>query len=224
MTYILYTGSTPNPQKAAILLEELGQPYEIRHVDFSRNEQKTPEFQKLNPNGKVPVLIDPDADGFTLVESGAILLYLAEKNGQFLPPDPLERSETVQWVMWQMAGLGPMFGQFMFFAAAYDNGMPKATERYQIEIMRLFKLLDDRLDGREYIAADQHTVADMAAWPWITVMLRAQIPMEDFPNIKEWYDRLAQRQTYVDGMAKLGEKSEEQRMSGFKLATVGVGS
>lgn len=224
MTYILYTDSTPNPQKIAILLEELGQSYEVRHVDFSTNEQKTSEFQKLNPNGKVPVLIDPDADGFTLVESGAILLYLAEKHGQFLSPDPLEKSETIQWLMWQMAGLGPMFGQFMVFAAAYDNSMPEATGRYQKEIMRLFTLLDDRLAGREYIAADQHSIADMAVWPWITVMLRAQIPMEDFPNIKEWYDRLALRQAYVNGMAKLGDKSEEQRMRGFKLATVGVGS
>lgn len=224
MSYILYTDSTPNPHKVSILLEELGLAYEVRHVDFSNDEQKFPAFLKVNPNGKVPVLIDTDMADFVVVESAAILLYLSEKHGKFLPADPLKKSETVQWLMWQMSGLGPMFGQFMVFAAAFENRMPEGTGRYQKETLRLFKLLDDRLEGRDYIAADEYTIVDIAVWPWIRVMLRTEIPMSDFPNIKEWFERLSVRQAHVDGIDKLGEKSEEKRMKGFRLATVGVGS
>ena len=221
MTLTVYTDSTPNPYKVTILLESLGLDYDFMNLDFSKNEQKTPEFMKINPNGKVPVL---DDDGFVVIESGAILMYLAEKHGRFLPTDAQKKSETLQWLMWQMAGLGPMFGQLLVFAVAFGNDMPRATERYQKEVLRLLGVLDQGLEGKDWVAAGEHTIADMAIWPWVRMTERAQIPLDGMPNLKRWYERLGKMDAYITGVEKLGDKPEETRMKGFFGATVGVGS
>ncbi|GGX71164.1 thiol:disulfide oxidoreductase [Tateyamaria omphalii] len=221
MTLTVYADSTPNPYKVTILLESLGLDYDLVHLDFSKNEQKTPEFLKINPNGKVPVLVD---DGFTVIESGAILMHLAEKHGRFLPKDVQKKSETLQWLMWQMAGLGPVFGQLLVFAVAFGNEMPRATKRYQAEVLRLLSVLNSGLEGKDWVAAGEHTNADMAIWPWVRMTERAQIPLVDMPNLKRWYERLGQMDAYITGVEILGDKPEETRMKGFFGATVGVGS
>jgi len=222
--YHLYTHSTPNPYKVSIALEELGLPYTFQNLHFSESEQKSPAFLKINPNGKVPVLVDREADDFTLVESGAILLYLAEKHQALLPKEAMARSETIQWLMWQMSGLGPMFGQFMVFAVPFENRIPEATQRYQKELVRLLHLLDQRLQDRTYLAANEHTIADIAVWPWIRLLERTPIALSDFPHIQSWFQRLAQRPAYIQGVDKLGDEPEKVKMQGFFKATIGIGS
>ena len=221
MAYTLYTDSTPNPYKVHIALEELGVGYESVHVDFSEEDQKKPEFLTLNPNGKVPVLVDHDEGDFVVIESGAILLYLAEKHGILLPEDKFKRSEAVQWLMWQMGGLGPMFGQFMVFAMPFENRMPEATARYETEVKRLFSVLNTRLEGRDYIA-DDHSVADMACMGWMWPVPRVGWDLNEWPNVKAWHDRCMTRPAYQRGFAAAGEKPDEKRFKGFAMATVGL--
>ncbi len=163
--YFLFTDSTPNGFKISIALEELGVPYDYHNVDFSMQEQKTPKFLKINPNGKIAVLIDKTANDFTLFESWAILQYLAEKHGALLPNDIKDKSKTIQWLTWQMAGLGPMFGQFLVFVVPFNNRQPKATERYAKETKQLLGVLNNHLQGKQFIAAKQHTIADIACYP-----------------------------------------------------------
>ncbi len=222
--YFLHTDSTPNGFKVAIALEELGVSYDFRNIDFSIEEQKTSDFLKINPNGKIPVLIDKTANDFTIIESGAILQYLAEKHNALLPSEVKAKSETIQWLMWQMSGLGPMFGQFLVFAIPFGDSLPEATARYEKETKRLLGILDIRLKDQEFIAAGQHTIADIACYPWINMMNRAQWPMSDFPNIERWFNNLSERDGYQKGMAVPGDKPDEKRMKGFKLATIGVGT
>jgi GST-like protein len=168
----LYSLPTPNGVKVAIMLEETGLPYEPHRVDFASNDQLSPEFLSLNPNNKIPAIIDPDGPGgapLALFESGAILLYLAEKTGQLLPPDPARRYETIQWLMFQMGGIGPMFGQLGFFhkfaGKDYDDKRPR--DRYAAECRRLLGVLDGRLRGRNWIMGDEYTIADIATLPWV---------------------------------------------------------
>ncbi|MDJ0570639.1 MAG: glutathione S-transferase N-terminal domain-containing protein [Pleurocapsa sp. MO_192.B19] len=220
----LYTDSTPNGFKISIALEELELEYKAHNVDFSVNEQKTPEFLALNPNGKIPVIIDRDNDDFIVIESGAILLYLAEKTGKLLPTNSKERSEVIQWLMWQMSSLGPMFGQLLVFAVPYENRLPEATQRYQKETLRLLQVLDKRLEEREFIIGNQHTITDIACFPWVRMTQRAQIPLSGCPNLNRWFQSLAARSAYQRGLAVPGDKPEEKRLQGFKAATVGIGS
>jgi len=168
----LYSLPTPNGVKASILLEETGLPYEPHLVSFETNDQLTPEFLSLNPNNKIPAIIDPDGPGgrpLALFESGAILVYLAEKTGRFLPQDAAARYETLQWLMWQMGGVGPMFGQLGFFHkfAGKDYEDKRPRDRYVAESRRLLGVLDQRLAGREWIMGDEYTVADIATFPWV---------------------------------------------------------
>ncbi len=168
----LYSLPTPNGVKASIMLEETGLPYEAHLVSFERNEQLSPEFLSLNPNNKIPAIIDPNGPGgaaLPLFESGAILLYLADKSGQLMPKDPALRWQTVQWLMFQMGGVGPMFGQLGFFhkfaGKDYDDKRPR--DRYVGESKRLLGVLDKHLEGRAWMMGDEYTIADIAIWPWV---------------------------------------------------------
>src|SRR5215217_8567907 len=168
----LYSTPTPNGVKVSIMLEEPELPYEPHFINIGQNETWTPEFLSLNPNGKIPSIIDPDGPGgkpLPLFESGAILLYLAEKTGKLLPSDPARRYETIQWVMFQMGGIGPMFGQLGFFhkfaGREYEDKRPR--DRYVAESKRLLKVVDERLKGRDWILGDAYSIADIAIFPWI---------------------------------------------------------
>lgn len=192
----LYSLNTPNGVKAGIMLEETGLPYEAHLVDIAADDQKTPEFLSLNPNGKIPALIDPngpDGKPLPLFESGAILIYLAEKTGKFL--DPAQRYETIAWLMWQMGGLGPMFGQVGFFhkfaGRAYEDKRP--LERYVNESKRLLGVLDGRLEGREWIMGD-YSIADIASLGWVRNLIgfyeaRDLVGFDDFGNVGAWLER-----------------------------------
>ena len=168
----LYSLPTPNGVKVSIMLEECGLPYEAHRVSFDTNDQFTPEFLSLNPNNKIPAILDPNGPGgqpLALWESGAILIYLAEKTGKFLPADPARRYETLQWLMFQMGGVGPMFGQVGFFTifAGKDFEDKRPRDRYTAEARRLLGVLNQRLQGRQWIMGDDYTIADIATWPWV---------------------------------------------------------
>ena len=199
----LYSLPTPNGIKASAMLEEIGLAYEPHWVDFDASDQMSPEFMSLNPNNKIPAIIDPDGPGgnpIGLWESGAILIYLAEKSGRFLPVGAAERYETLQWLMFQMGGIGPMFGQFGFFhkfaGKEYEDKRP--FERYRDESRRLLGVLDGHLESREYLAGGEYTIADIAIWPWVRAMVDFYEADEimDFDSLTHadaWLDRCIHR-------------------------------
>ncbi len=199
----LYSLPTPNGIKVSAMLEECGLAYEPHLVKFADDDQFTPEFLSLNPNNKIPAIIDPDGpDGapMGLWESGAILVYLAEKTGKFLSHDPVTRYQTLQWLMWQMGGVGPMFGQFGFFHAfaGKDIEDKRPYTRYKEETQRLLGVLDDRLEGRDFIMGDDYSIADIAVWPWVRVLkghydAHHILDLDDFPNVLKWFDKCANR-------------------------------
>jgi glutathione S-transferase len=182
MAITLYTAATPNGWKISIALEEMGLPYEVRALDFSTNEQKSDWYVKINPNGRIPALLD---DGFALFESGAILLYLAEKTGRFLPGEAQGRSRVIQWLMLQMSGVGPMMGQANVFLRYFPEKIPAVIERYQREVTRLFGVLDRQLAQHEYIAGD-YSIADMALWPWVSGHDYSGVGIEEFRHLQRW--------------------------------------
>jgi GST-like protein len=194
-----YGRPTPNGVKVSIMLEELGVPYEAHAVDINKDENKLPEFVSLNPNGKIPALIDPDGPGgepIGLFESGAILLYLADKTGQFIPADPAKRWETIAWLFWQMGGVGPMFGQVGFFhkfaGAAFEDKRPR--DRYVAEARRLLSVLDTRLDGRTWIMGDDYTIADISLLGWVRNLIGFYaageiVGVSDFGHVAAWLER-----------------------------------
>jgi len=182
MTIKLYTAATPNGWKISIALEELGLPYEVRVIDFAAQEQKADWYVKLNPNGRIPTL---DDDGFIMFESGAILIYLAEKTGKFLPRDVHGRSRVLQWLMFQMSGIGPMMGQANVFFRYFPEKIPPVIERYQREVMRLFGVLDRQLASHEYIAG-KYSIADMALWPWVSGYEWSGVSVAEFPSLERW--------------------------------------
>jgi GSH-dependent disulfide-bond oxidoreductase len=182
MAIKLYTAATPNGWKISIALEEMGLPYLVRVIDFSAMEQKADWYVKLNPNGRIPTLED---EGFTLFESGAILVYLAEKTGRFLPQGVQERSRVLQWLMFQMSGIGPMMGQANVFFRYFPEKIPPVIERYQREVTRLFGVLDRQLATHEYIAG-AYSIADMALWPWVSGHDYSGVSVEEFPSLKRW--------------------------------------
>jgi len=211
----LYSFPTPNGIKVSAMLEETGLDYEPHLVRFRQGEQKTPDFLALNPNGKIPAIIDPDGPGgvpLPLWESGAILIYLAEKSGRFLSTDPALRHQTLQWLTWQMSGPGPMFGQFGFFhrldGAAYEDRRP--FERYRTETLRLLAVLEARLDGRDCIAGDGYSIADMALWPWIRMLHGRYDGVETlglprFTNIDRWFRACSERPASLRALTIPGE-------------------
>ena len=198
----LYTWGTPNGRKVSILLEELGLPYAVHAVDISKRQQFEPTFLAVNPNGKIPAIVDQDAEGgpFAVFESGAILMYLAEKTGRFWPKPLRERYAVTQWLMFQMGGLGPMAGQGHHFRRAAPEQIPYAVERYGNETRRIYGVMDKRVAGERYLAGE-YSIADMACYPWIARHEWQQIDLTEFPNLKRWFDELTDRPAVVKGMA-----------------------
>ena len=192
-----YTWSTPNCRKVSILLEELGLPYKVHPVDINNGAQHKPEFLAISPNNKVPAIVERGT-GIALFESGAILLYLAEKHGKFLPTAPQARAEVIQWLMWQMGGLGPMAGQAHHFLKNNPGKAPYAENRFKTETARLYRVLNQQLDGRDYICGD-YSIADIACWPWVSRHEWHQVDLADFPNIRAWYRRILSRDAVQKG-------------------------
>ncbi|MEM9304258.1 MAG: glutathione binding-like protein [Pseudomonadota bacterium] len=192
----LYTASTMNGWKPVIFLEEAEVDYELTPIDFSKKEQKSAAYLKLNPNGRIPTIVDRGNDDFVVFESGAILWYLAEKYDRFLDADPKRRSETLQWVMFQMGGIGPMMGQAMYFqriAEPQGHRDDFAIKRYVDESRRLLEVLDTRLDGREYLVGDGYSIADMVTYPWARAYYWAKVSVDGLPHLQRWFDRIDDR-------------------------------
>ena len=188
-----YTAATPNGYKISILLEEAGIPYTPHFLNLGEQDQKAPEFLAINPNGRIPAIVDRDADDFAVFESGAILLYLAEKTGQFLPTDAKGRSTAIQWLMWQMGGLGPIMGQLNVFSRYFPERLPAAIERYERESYRLFGVLEGRLGETPWLAGPDYSIADMASWPWVAAHAWPGLSLDDYPRLAEWHARIAAR-------------------------------
>ena len=187
----LYTWTTPNGRKASIVLEELGLPYTVKPINIMANEQFAPEFLAISPNNKIPAIVDHDT-GIHLMESGAILMYLAEKTGRLMPSDIKGRFEVIEWLMWQMGGFGPMLGQAHHFLEFNPGKAPYAEERYGKETERLYRVLDKRLEGRDYVCGE-YSIADISIWPWATRFDWQRIDLDDYPNVKRWYVAIAGR-------------------------------
>jgi GST-like protein len=203
LTIQLYTWSTPNGRKVSIMLEEAGLDYEVHPIDITKDEQFAPEFLKISPNNKIPAIVDPEGpDGrpFNLFESGAILIYLAEKTGRFMPADAATRYRCLEWLMWQMGNYGPMLGQAHHFRRFAKEHVPYGIERYTKETERLYRVLDGRLGEATFLAGDDYTIADMATFPWAARHPWQGIRLEDHPNVKRWYDAVAGRPAVQAGM------------------------
>ena len=197
-----YTWKTSNGRKVTIMLEECGLEYNLHPINIGTDEQFTPDFIKINPNSKIPAIIDtdgPDGQPYTVIESGAILMYLAEKSGKFLPTSTAARYDVVQWLMFQMGGIGPIFGQVHHFKRAAKEEVPYAINRYYTECRRLYGVLNSRLEGREYLAGDV-SIADFAALPWVFRHDWQEVDLADFPNVKRWYETLMARPALARGM------------------------
>ena len=199
----LYTWKTPNGRKVSVMLEECGLAYHTHAVDIGKGEQFTPQFLELNPNGKIPAITDsegPDGEPIALFESGAILVYLAGKSGRFLPRSDRGKYIALQWLMFQMGGVGPMFGQVHHFLRAAKEEVPYAIERYRREKDRLYAVLDRRLGEADYLAGE-YSIADIATYPWVARYEWHQTELKDYPNVKRWYDAIGARPAVQRGMA-----------------------
>lgn len=199
----LYTWSTPNGRKVSIMLEEVGLPYAAHKIDIGKGDQFTPEFVAINPNSKIPAIVDSDGPGgqsIALFESGAILIYLAEKTGRFYDADPGTRYRVLQWLMFQMGGVGPMFGQTHHFVRFAPVAVPYAVERYSKETLRLYGVLDRRLGESEYLAGG-YSIADIATYPWVARHEWQKVDLGQFPNVRRWYDDIGARPAVKRGMA-----------------------
>ena len=188
----LYTWATPNGRKVSIALEEMGLPYAVHAIDINRDEQFDPAFLKIAPNNRIPAIVDRE-NGLSLMESGAILIYLAEKTGRFLPASGAERYRTIEWLMWQMGGWGPMLGQANHFIRFNPGKSAYGEERYGKEAHRLYGVLNRRLADHEYVAGGDYTIADMAIWPWANRHEWINVDLSAYPNVKRWYVKLAAR-------------------------------
>ncbi|GAC06303.1 glutathione S-transferase family protein [Paraglaciecola chathamensis] len=188
----LYTSSTPNGWKASVALEEMQLPYDVHSINLMEQEQKTPAFLARNPNGRIPVLVDKDEDNFAIFESGAIMLYLAEKTGQFIPSDAKGRSQVIQWLMFQMGGVGPMMGQANVFYRYFPEKIQPAIERYQKEGRRLFEVLDTQLAKHEFLVGD-YSIADMANWCWVRTYEWSGIDISGLDNLVRWKNSIEAR-------------------------------
>ncbi len=194
----LYSWFTSNGRKVSIMLEDLGLPYALFPIDITKDEQFTPEFTAISPNNKIPAIVDRDADGRTLMESGAILLYLAEKTGCLLSKEEGARWRTIEWLMWQMGGIGPMLGQHLHFTKYNPDASAYARERYDKEARRLYGVLDQRLTDHEYLV-DEYSIADIATWPWIARYDWQEIDLSTYPNVRRWFRAIAQRPSVQRG-------------------------
>ena len=197
----LFTAATPNGHKVSIALEELGLAYDTRVLDLGKLEQKEPWFLAINPNGRIPAIVDHDADDFAVFESGAILIYLAEKTGQLLPSDVKGRSRVIQWLMFQMGGIGPMMGQANVFYRYLPEKIPLAIDRYQGESRRLFGVLDGRLRHHEFLAGD-YSIADIANWAWVRTHTWSGLSLDEFPDLQRWVRQIRARPAVQRGILK----------------------
>lgn len=195
----LYTAATPNGWKASVALEEMNLPYNVHAVKLAEGEQKQPEFLKLCPNGRIPAIVDRDNDDFAVFESGAIMIYLAEKSGKFLPTDTKGRSEVIQWLMFQMGGVGPMMGQANVFYRYFPETIQPAIDRYQNEGRRLFEVLNTQLQEREFLAGD-YSIADMANWCWVRTYEWSGINIEGLDHLQRWIKTIAARPAAQKGI------------------------
>ena len=195
----LYTAATPNGHKVSIALEELGLPYNMQVIDLSKNVQKEAWFLAICPNGRIPAIVDRDAEDFAVFESGAILIYLAEKTGQLMPSDVKGRSLVMQWLMFQMGGIGPMMGQANVFFRYFPEKIQPAIDRYQGECRRLFRVLDNRLKDHEFLAGD-YSIADIANWAWVRTHRWSGVEVDDLPNLLRWRDQLRARPAVAKGI------------------------
>ena len=193
----LYTWTTPNGRKVSILLEELGVPYTAHPIDITKDDQFAPDFLKISPNNKIPAIKDHD-NSLCLMESGAIMWYLADKYGKFLPSDAIGRAKVHEWLMWQMGGLGPMAGQAHHFLQFNPGKAPYAETRYATEVQRLYGVLDKQLDGQDFICGD-YSIADMACWPWVARYEWQRVDLTQFPNVLRWYKALRARDAVIKG-------------------------
>jgi len=204
----LYTWATPNGRKVSVMLEELGLEYNVHEVDISKGKQHEPEFLAISPNNRIPGIIDTDGPSddpggapLVMFETGAILIYLAEKTGsELFPTDIRPRTEVLQWLMWQMGGVGPMFGQAHVFMFNPKEEVPQARERYHKETKRLYKVMNEQLGASRYLANDNYSIADIATFPWVDRFPRHQVDLADYPNVLRWHTELWQRDAVKKGM------------------------
>lgn len=197
----LYTAATPNGHKVSIALEEFALPYEVHVLDLGAKQQKEPWFLAINPNGRIPAIVDRDENDFAVFESGAILIYLAEKTGKLMPQDFKARSRVLQWLMFQMGGVGPMMGQANVFFLYFPEKIQPAIDRYQGEVKRLFRVLDRRLAGNAYLAGD-YSIADIANWAWVRTHRWSGVEVDDLPHLKRWIDLLRARPAVQRGIER----------------------
>jgi GST-like protein len=213
----VWTWPTPNGHKVHIALEELGLPYKVIPINIGKGEQFRPEFLAITPNHRIPAIVDPDGPGgkpFTLFESAAILIYLSEKTGgKLIPKDPVGRYRCLEWTMFQMGGVGPMFGQYNHFANYANDKIPYPIERYTNEVARLHRVLDKRLSAVPYLAGDEYSIADIVTFPWIRNPDRRNIDLNTYPHVKRWHDAIAARPAVQRGVAVLAENQRRGAMT-----------
>jgi GST-like protein len=209
----LYTAPTPNGHKISIALEEMALSYNIVTIDFSSNEQKKSPFVDLNPNGRIPAIVDHDNDDFVVFETGAILVYLGEKTGKFYSTDPKKRSQQMQWLMFQMSGVGPMMGQANVFYRYFPTKIPEVIERYQHEGRRLFEVMNNQLANNKYLAGNEYSIADISTFPWVRIYEWSGVDISGLTSLQRWLDELAQRTACIKGltMPPSPELTDEER-------------
>ena len=211
----LYTAATPNGWKASVALEEMEIDYQVHGVNLMKGEQKQPDFLAMNPNGRIPVIIDKANDDFVVFESGAIMIYLAERSGKFLPKDAKKRSQVLQWLMFQMGGVGPMMGQANVFHRYLDEKIPVAIHRYQNEVRRLFTVLDGDLSHNEYLVND-YSIADMANWCWVRTYEWSGVSIEGLANLQRWKNSIEDRPAARRGVTVPNKIDKEDLLKGAK--------
>jgi GST-like protein len=222
----LYTAATPNGWKVSIALEEMGLPYEVHSLSFKNGDQKKPDFLKINPNGRIPAIVDRETE-MSIFESGAILLYLAEKTGKLMPQDLKDRYQVIQWLMFQMGGVGPMQGQANMFFRYFPEKIPAAIDRYQNETKRLYTVMNTRLGEVEYLAGD-YSIADIACWSWVSIHEWSGVPIDELPNLQRWLNAIRERPAVQRGIVVphpmsfanvSAEKEKEMIAEGRTIAT-----
>lgn len=213
----LYTAATPNGYKVSVALEELAVPYELRTLSLSDGEQKKDDFLKINPNGRIPAIVDHENGDFAVFESGAILVYLAEKYGKLLPQDAKGRSVAMQWLMFQMGGVGPMQGQANVFYRYFPEKIPAVIERYQNETHRLYTVLDKRLQDSPYLAGDEYSIADIANWCWVRAHAWAGVELDGLVALRSWLDTIGERPAVQAGLNKPPRPDLDQKDASEKF-------
>ncbi len=217
----LYTAPTPNGWKASIMLEETGLEYKVNPVNIGIGEQRKPDFLAINPNGRIPAIIDTKNDNFAVFESGAILVYLAEQTGQFMPQDVKGRSLVMQWLMFQMGGVGPMMGQANVFFRYFPEKIPAAIDRYQTESKRLLTVLNDRLEDNEFLAGE-YSIADIANWSWAKIYEWSGVDVSDLPHLLRWIEQIAKRPAVIKGIEVPGKVSREDLVKSAQNIVTGI--